>query len=66
MSSSPRDVLKKLVADNPNASEGELIAAFYDLVKKDKSLFESILSDLFEELGPDGVVALLKPKNEKH
>ena len=66
MASNPKDVLRRLMADNPNASESELRDTFMRLVRTDEALRKAVQKEVLDELGPDGIMNLLKPKNEKH
>jgi hypothetical protein len=66
MASNPKDVLRRLMADNPNASESELRDAFMRLVRTDEAFRKAVQKEVLDELGPDGIMNLLKPKNEKH
>ena len=66
MAPKARDVLEKLVADNPGASESELFDAFIKVLKSDPALQKAIAKELFDELEADGFITVLRPKRKKH
>jgi hypothetical protein len=57
---SPKDVLAKLIADNPKASKDDLYAAVRELVGRDEGLQRAIFDEVFDELGPEGIASLLR------
>jgi hypothetical protein len=63
---SPRELLKKLVHDNPQASEDELSEVFLELAQRDEDLGRAIDKEVWDELGPEGVAALLRPNEQTH
>jgi hypothetical protein len=50
MTTRPLDVIRKLMDDNPNATEAEVITMFAEQVSKNKDLLEAVAWDVADVL----------------
>jgi hypothetical protein len=62
----PRAVFEKLIRDNPDSTEDELLRAFTEMVEGDEDLPDPIVEDLLAEFGVDGMKELLQRKEQRH